>query len=57
MEEEANLMDAGSRMVGTDIMKAFSRLTGDSILSQFSVAMDAQAANLNRHAVDTLLTN
>ena len=56
MEEEANLMDAGSRMVGTDIMEAFSRLSGDSILSQVSVAMDAQAANLDRQAVASLLS-
>ena len=55
VEEEANLMDAGSRIVGADIMEAFSRLTGDSILSQVSVAMDAQAASLDRHALANLL--
>lgn len=56
LEEEANLMEAGSRMVGTDVMEAFSRLTGDSILSQVSVAMDAQAMNLDRQAVSSLLS-
>jgi flagellin len=56
LEEEANLLEAGSRMVDTDMAAALSSLSSDSILSDVSMAMSAQSANLDSQRVSALLS-
>ncbi|MCM8535276.1 MAG: hypothetical protein NE334_05015 [Lentisphaeraceae bacterium] len=56
LEEEANLLDAGSRMTDADIAQVFSQLSSDTILSNVSTAMSAQAANLESSTVSALLS-
>ncbi|MCM8527455.1 MAG: hypothetical protein NE327_13115 [Lentisphaeraceae bacterium] len=56
LQEQANLLEAGSKMADTDIAQSFMRLTSDSILNDVSTAMTAQAANMESSTLRALLT-
>ena len=55
-QEQANLLDAGSSITGTDIAMMMTSLTSDSVLNQVAIAMDAQSLNLDASSVEALLT-
>ena len=56
MAEMANQVDAGSRIVGTDMAASFSAMTSSQILSDVSVAMQAQAMDMDSATVAALLS-
>ena len=56
LQEEANLLEAGSKMADADIAQSFMRLTSDSILNDVSTAMTAQASNMESSTLRALLT-
>ena len=56
LQEQANLLEAGSKMADTDIAQAFSSLTSSSILSDVEMAMTAQASQLESSSLRALLS-
>lgn len=56
LQEQANLLEAGSKMADTDIASAMTRLSSDSILSDVSTAMTAQASNMESSTLRALLS-
>ncbi|NQZ56605.1 MAG: hypothetical protein HRT88_03940 [Lentisphaeraceae bacterium] len=52
--EQANLLDAGSRMVGVDMAASFSQFTGDMILSSVGMAVAAQGAQIESSTLRAL---
>ena len=56
LQEQANLLEAGSKMADTDLAMALSGLSSDIILSDVSAAVSAQASNLDSSSVTALLS-
>ena len=56
LDEQKNLLEAGSKLVDTDVAQAFTNLTRDVILSDVSSALSSQAASLESSRVAALLT-
>jgi flagellin len=55
LEEAANLLDAGSRIISTDMAAAFTQLTSDLVMSDVSSAVSSQGASLESSRVEALL--
>jgi flagellin len=55
LEEAANLLDAGSRIISTDMAAAFTQLTSDMVMSDVSSAVSSQGASLESSRVEALL--
>jgi len=54
--EQANLLDAGSRLTSVDMAAAFSQFSGDMIMSSVGTAVAAQGAALESSSVEALLS-
>ena len=56
LDEQANLLEAGSKMADTDIATSFMRLSKDLILNDVSHAVSAQASELDSSSLRALLS-
>lgn len=56
LNEQANLLEAGSKLADTDIAQSFGRLTSSLILNDVSNAITAQASNIESSTLRALLS-
>lgn len=56
MDEQLNLLEAGSKMVDADMAQSLTNLSSDLILSDVSNAVSAQAANIESSTLRAVLS-